>query len=170
MDGPNQGEEILDVVDLDDRVVGRATRREVHLQSLIHRAVHIMVYNSKDYLYLQKRVLNKDENPGLWDSSASGHVESEEDYLTCANRELMEELGIACKLEEKIRLKACEETSWEHIVVYFCVSNQEPIPDPSEISEGHFYDLMKIGEWMEAYPESFTPTLKKIFKIIHNLK
>tara|TARA_B100000686_G_scaffold352464_1_gene454542 strand:- start:1880 stop:2308 length:429 start_codon:yes stop_codon:yes gene_type:complete len=135
-----QDEDILDVVSLEDQVIGRATRREVHLQSLVYRSVHIMVFNSKDDLYLQKRVLSKEENPGPWDSSAAGHVESNEDYLTCANRELMEELGIVCVLEEKFRLRACAETSWEHIAVYLCVSDREPIPNPSEIIKGMFMD------------------------------
>ena len=86
--------EMYDVVDSLDRVIGTATRREIHQKGLLHRSVHILVFNSKGELYLQKRSLNKDENPGYWDTSAAGHVNAGEDYMTSAHRELEEELGI----------------------------------------------------------------------------
>ena len=69
-------DEIFDVVDEADEVVGTETRREVHRRKLLHRAVHILIYNSKGEIFLQKRSMSKDSCPGLWDSSASGHVDS----------------------------------------------------------------------------------------------
>ena len=162
----DQEEEIIDVVDMEDCVVSQAIRREVHQNFLVHRAVHILVFDNKGKLYLQKRVLSKDENPGLWDSSAAGHVGGGERYLSCAYRELMEELNITEKLKEITRLKACAETAWEHVVVYSCVTEKEPIPDPSEILEGRFFEPFEIKSDMEFDPGRFTPTLKKIFKIV----
>ena len=67
-------EEYFDVVDLADRVIGRATRNEVHQKGLYHRAVHVLVFNSQGQLFLQKRSASKDTFPGKWDSSASGHL------------------------------------------------------------------------------------------------
>ena len=57
-------QELLDVVDAEDRVIGVKTRGEIHAQGLMHRAVHILVFNSKGELFLQKRSMSKDENPG----------------------------------------------------------------------------------------------------------
>ena len=45
-------------------------------------------------LCLQRRSFAKDNCPGLLSSSCAGHVDSGEDYLTAAVRELGEELGI----------------------------------------------------------------------------
>ena len=77
MDDPS---ELFDVVDSEDRVIGQATRREVHTKGLFHRSVHIWVFNSRGELFLQKRVMTKDENPGYWDSSAAGHLNAGEGY------------------------------------------------------------------------------------------
>jgi len=83
-------EEIFDVVDRGDVVVGRETRSRVHQLGLLHRAVHVLVYNGKGEVFLQKRSMSKDRQPGLWDSSSSGHVDSGEDYDAAARRELGE--------------------------------------------------------------------------------
>ena len=60
----------------------------------MHRAVHILVFNQRGELFLQKRSMSKDNDPGMWDSSAAGHVDSGESYLDCATREIEEELGV----------------------------------------------------------------------------
>ena len=108
----DEGSEIFDIVDHNDVVVGQATRREVHKNSWLHRSVHILVFNSRNDLFLQKRALTKDENPGYWDSSASGHVGSGEDYLTSAHRELKEELGISGSLKPFLKFPASQQTFW----------------------------------------------------------
>ena len=41
----NSDEEIYDLVDIDDRVIGQATRKEIHKKNLLHRSVHIFVFN-----------------------------------------------------------------------------------------------------------------------------
>jgi isopentenyl-diphosphate delta-isomerase type 1 len=87
-------EEIFDVVDEQDRVIGQAPRSEVHRRGLNHRAVHVLVFNQHGDLFLQKRSMKKDCFPGVWDSSASGHLDRGEDYDACAVREVREELGV----------------------------------------------------------------------------
>ena len=86
-------EEIFDIVNEYDEVIGRLPRRMVHRDGHKHRAVHVLVFNSRGRIFLQKRSLTKDTFPGAWDSSASGHLDSGEDYDACAVRELREELG-----------------------------------------------------------------------------
>src|SRR6516164_8309470 len=86
-------EEIFDVVDENDHVIDRKPRNEVHRLGLMHRAVHVLVFNPCGEIFLQKRSTKKDRQPGVWDSSASGHVDSGEDYDSCAIRELGEELA-----------------------------------------------------------------------------
>ncbi|MDP7586167.1 MAG: NUDIX domain-containing protein, partial [Verrucomicrobiota bacterium] len=81
------GEEIFDVVDANDQVIGQKTRSEVHRLGLRHRAIHLLVFNAEGELFLQKRSTKKDCFPGTWDSSVSGHVDAGETYDACAQRE-----------------------------------------------------------------------------------
>ncbi|MEY3584673.1 MAG: hypothetical protein RJA48_1756 [Verrucomicrobiota bacterium] len=88
-------DEIFDIVDERDTVVGREFRREIHRRSLLHRAIHIFWLRGDGQLCLQRRSYAKDNCPGLLSSSCAGHVDSGEDYLGAAVRELYEELGVA---------------------------------------------------------------------------
>src|SRR5436190_4916815 len=110
-------EEIFDVVNERDEVVGRNTRNEVHRLGLMHRAVHVLVYNSRGEVFLQKRSMRKDRQPGVWDSSASGHLDCGEDYDTCAVREVREEIGLHLSGAPRrlFKLGASAETDQEHV-------------------------------------------------------
>jgi len=87
-------EDIFGVVNERDEVVDCQPRSVVHRLGLKHRAAHVLVFSSRGEVFLQKRSMKKDRQPGLWDSSASGHVDSGEDYDACAARELREEIGL----------------------------------------------------------------------------
>ncbi len=156
-------QEIYDVVDAEDRVIGQATRREIHAKGLLHRSVHILVFNPEGKLFLQKRSLEKDENPGYWDTSSAGHVDSGEDYLTSAHRELMEELGVSASLQEIMRFSASPETFLEHVRVYKCVTDQTIQINLDEISEGRFMTLKEIQNALNNNELQLTSTFRKIF-------
>src|ERR1039457_2536034 len=87
-------EEIFDVVNARDEVIGQAPRKEVHARGLWHRAVHVLVFNARGEVFLQKRSMKKDIATGKWDSSSSGHLDTGEDYDACAVREVREEIGL----------------------------------------------------------------------------
>jgi len=85
-------EEIFDIVNERDEVIGQAPRQEVHARGLWHRAVHVLVFNARGEVFLQKRSLKKDIAAGKWDSSSSGHLDTGEAYDACAVREVREEI------------------------------------------------------------------------------
>ena len=158
-------QEILDVVDSQDNIISKAPRDYVHKHLLMHRSSHILLFNFRDELFLQKRSLNKDECPGLWDASAAGHVESGEDYLHCAHRELEEELGVINTILNKIlSFPAHEKTFLEHIHVYKCITDSKITINKDEISDGRFLSLPMINQSIHANATIFTPTFKIIFK------
>jgi len=87
--------EIFEIVDDQDRVIGTAPRRACHGDpTLVHRVAHVLVFNLRGELLLQKRSRHKDIQPGKWDTSVGGHLDPGEDYRTAAVREMAEELGI----------------------------------------------------------------------------
>ena len=134
-------EEIFDVVNERDEVIGQQPRSEVHRLGLMHRAVHVLVFNAAGQVFLQKRSMKKDRQPGLWDSSASGHVDSGEDYDACAVRELREEIGLQLDAAPKrlFKLAACAETDQEHVWVYRCEAEGPFRLDPEEIERGGWF-------------------------------
>ena len=113
-------EEWFDVVDENDVVIGEAARALVHATGLRHRAVHVLVYRPDGCLYVQRRSYSKDSSPGLWDTSAAGHLNRGEDYLAAALRELEEELGVQAErgLLPLFKLDAVEATGQEFVWVY----------------------------------------------------
>lgn len=94
-------EDIFDVVNERDEVIETKLRSVVHAQGLLHRAVHVFVFNSRGEIFLQKRSMKKDRQPGVWDSSCSGHVDSGETYDETAVRELGEEWGCGSRRRQR---------------------------------------------------------------------
>ncbi|SVE63201.1 uncharacterized protein METZ01_LOCUS516055, partial [marine metagenome] len=78
-------------------VIGQQPRSVVHAKGLWHRAAHVLVFNTDGKVFLQLRSMSKDNNPGVWDSACSGHVDAGETYTKAAERELMEEIGLVVK-------------------------------------------------------------------------
>src|SRR5262245_17014945 len=157
-------EEIFDVVDDEDRVVGQAPRSVVHAQKLRHRAVHIFVFNSRGELLLQKRSAQKDEYPLCYTSSASGHLSAGESYETAAPRELKEELGLAGELEWLAKFPAGPQTSQEHTVLYRTISDLAPRIDRDEIDAVTFHSLAEISEMIVRQRQAFSPCFVTLFE------
>jgi isopentenyldiphosphate isomerase len=159
-------EEIFDVVNERDEVVGQATRAEAHRSGLPHRAVHVLVFNSKRQIFLQKRSMNKDRQPGKWDSSASGHLDTGEHYDACAVRELREELGwtSSAPLGRMFKLAAGAETDQEHVWVYRCEAEGPFQLHPEEIEKGDWFEPQHVSRWMKQRPEEFASAFRIIWK------
>jgi isopentenyldiphosphate isomerase len=154
-------DEIFDVVNAQDEVIGSRSRSEVHRLGLMHRAVHVLVYNSRGQVFLQKRSMQKDRQPGLWDSSASGHLASGEDYDACAVRELIEELGLTppSKPERLFKLPASPQTDQEHVWVYRCQAEGPFTLHPEEIETGNWFTPDEITRWIARTPGDFASAL-----------
>jgi isopentenyldiphosphate isomerase len=159
-------EEIFDVVNERDEVIDRKPRHEVHARGLLHRAIHVLVFNARGETFLQKRSLTKDREPGKWDSSSSGHVDSGEDYDACAVRELREEIGlIVPKTPECLfKINACAETDQEFVRVYRCAAEGPFQLHPDEIERGEWLAPEAVTRWMAERPEDFASAFRLIWK------
>src|SRR6185437_12865464 len=150
-------EEIFDVVNDRDEVVDQKPRSEIHRLKLKHRAVHVLVFNSRGELFLQKRSMKKDCFPGTWDSSASGHLDSGESYDACAVRESKEELGLSLAQTpgRLFKIDACAETGWEFIWIYRCRSEGPFVLHPDEIDRGDWFTVPALDRWLAEKPDEF---------------
>lgn len=169
-DVENIGMESFPVVDKNDRWLRDAPRTEVHGNKLRHRAVHILLFNAKGDVFLQKRSRWKDRHPLLWDSSAAGHVSAGEEYDSAALRELDEELGVSTELERITKLPASEQTGQEFIWLY-CGRHEGPFRlAPLEIEHGEFFVPALVAEWIRARPNDFAPGFVACWDAYRNFK
>lgn len=158
-------EEIFDVVNDRDEVIDQRPRSEVHRRQLWHRAVHVLVFNGKGELLLQKRSMRKDCFPGTWDSSASGHLNRGEDYDACAVRELREEIGLSVTEtpQRLFKISACPETGFEFVWVYRCKSEGPFAVQLEEVDEVRWFSPDAIQRWIAQKPGEFASAFPLIW-------
>jgi isopentenyldiphosphate isomerase len=88
-------DELLDIVDQQDRVIGQKLRSEVYAQNLSNfRVVNAFLMNDQHKLWIPRRAANKRVFPLCLDASMGGHVSAGETYDQAFVRELQEEVGI----------------------------------------------------------------------------
>ena len=164
-DNPQREDEMFDIVDENDHVTGAAPRAEVHARDLLHRAVHVFVFNKRGDLLLQQRSRLKDVHPGRWDSSVSGHLDSGESYESAAVRELDEEMGIIAETVEEIaRILPSEATGWEHIRLYRVLHHGAVRFPCAEIEAAAWFPVEEIEAWIHANPGDFATGFLECWK------
>lgn len=158
-------EEIFDVVNDRDEIIGQQSRSDVHRLGLKHRAVHVLVFNRRGEIFLQKRSPKKDCFPGKWDSSSSGHLDSGEDYDAGAIRELREELGLQMAQPPKrlFKIDAGAETGQEFVWIYRCEAEGPFVLHPEEIERGAWFTPPAVEIWMAEKPDDFAGALPLIW-------
>jgi len=156
--------EIVDIVDEHDEVVGRMPRSECHERNLLHRAVHLFLFNDAGELYVHRRAESLRLWPGRWTSSASGHVDAGETYETAAARELKEELGVDGQVRRELKFLYEGEEERLFVTLYSVLHDGPITPDPGEVAEGKFVDIYDVMAWVDERPDDFTPTFREAFE------
>lgn len=153
-------DELFDLVDLDDHVIGVVRRGDAHRNpALIHRSVQILIFSSDGRLLLQKRSARKDLFPGYYCASASGHVDAGEDYARTAIREAWEELGIALQLIPLAKTLVRSEQETEITALYISINDGPFTFHPGETDGGVFMTLGEIRRRRDAGTLPMTPAL-----------
>ena len=141
-------EELLEVVTEKGEIIKTLPRSEIHGNpSLMHRVVHVLVFNDKEDILLQKRSMSKDVAPGKWDTSVGGHVNSGETLEEAVKREMEEELGISeCNLEFLYTYIHSNDYESELVYTYSCTYNGKIRFQEDEIDEVRAWSLNEIEE------------------------
>lgn len=149
-------EEQVDVVDAQDRVVGRATRSDMRARRLRHRATYILLFRSDGRLFVHRRTSTKDVFPSYYDVAVGGVVSAGESYDQAAARELFEEVGIAdVALRELGRLQFEDSRSRVNGRVYSCVYDGPLTLQEDEIVAGEW--LAPDAVWARIDQQPFCP-------------
>jgi isopentenyldiphosphate isomerase len=131
--------------------------------ALVHRVAHVLMFNSRGELYLQKRAANKDIQPGKWDTSVGGHLDPGETYKQAAVREMREELGITgAALEHLYDYPLRNTIESENVRTYRAEYNGKITCDPHEIEAGRFWTLDEIRKTLGT--GVFTPNFEEEFE------
>ncbi len=164
----NNIEEIFPLVDEEGNVIGEAARSVCHdgKSMLLHPVVHLHVFNFLGELYLQKRSMTKDIQPGKWDTSVGGHIAPGESVEAALMRESREELGLSGFKPEYIG-KYIWQSSRERELVYSfrTITGDIPVPDKNELGDGRFWSIKEIttATGKDVFTPNFENELLKFF-------
>jgi isopentenyl-diphosphate delta-isomerase type 1 len=160
--------EIFDIVDEDDKVIGKATRNEVHNKKLIHRSVMFFIFDKKWRILVTQRTKEKDMFPEYWSITLGGHVNSEESYDDAVIREVKEEAGIENKPFFMGIIKKRTPEEKENSKVYSFMINKKIKLDKKELKQGMFLTMKEMKEKIKK--EKFLPETKELLKILRKFQ
>lgn len=167
--------EMFPVVDPDGRVIATASRARCHdgISHLLHPVVHLHIVSpTHDTILLQRRSMDKDIQPGRWDTAVGGHVDAGETIEEALLREAREEIGAdasqACKLCSYIWRSERES---ELVNVFFIEAEPSGLtltPDPDEVDEVRFWTLDEIARarGKEILTPNFEQELDRILPLL----
>ena len=156
--------EYMDLIDEQNNVIGKTTRKEIKEKVLLHRSVIIFLINNQNQLFIHKRAKTKSLLPGKWDICFGGAVSSGEEYLEAAKREFLEESGIDEKIKFLFKFRDNSKIDNYLAYSYICKTNTPPIPCPKEIDEGFFIDIYKIKDSNLDFCGRTNPLLEKLLE------
>lgn len=145
--------ELVDIVDEEDRVLGTVSRAEMRARNLRHRAAYVLVFDSRGRLFVHQRTAEKDLYPGWFDVAAGGVVAAGESYEAAARRELAEELGIGgVPLRPVLRFRFADEANQVNGMLYSCTYDGPLRLQTKEIAGGEWLDLDVVFERIGSRP------------------
>ena len=161
------------VVDKNDNVIGEESKEKCHEKDgILHRAISILVFNSKNDILITKRSKSKKLWPLYWDNSCSTHPTIDETYEQCGERRLVEEIGFTCKLKmiSKFQYQSrYKNVGSENEVCALLVGRYDGKvkPNPDEIDSYEWVDFEELKKDVKENPKKYTPWLMIGLKKIH---
>jgi isopentenyldiphosphate isomerase/intracellular septation protein A len=164
-----QHEEWLPLVDEQGKIIGKALRSQCHSgNKLLHPVVHLHVFNSQGELFLQKRPMNKQVQPGKWDTAVGGHVVLGETIEVSLLREAQEELGIdGFKADLILKYQWNSEIESELVFCFITQYNGAFNLSTTELDGGKFWKLTEIQQSLQK--GIFTPNFEHEFHLLSKM-
>ena len=166
-------QELFPIVDENGSIIGSATRKECHSGSmLLHPVVHLHILSDDNELFLQKRSLKKDIQPGKWDTAVGGHVDYGEKIEDALRREAFEEIGLVVTDPVMIERYVFQSDVERELINVFMIrvdkSKLSVNIDYDEVDEGRFWSFSEIEENIGKgiLTPNFESEFKRIFPLI----
>jgi isopentenyldiphosphate isomerase len=146
------GDEVVDVIDEQDHVLGQVTRARMRREHLLHRVVAVLCCDSQGRVYIHRRTDSKDLFPGLYDMFVAGTVGAGESYAAAATRELGEELGVhGAPLTRLFHHRYEGPDTRSHTEVFRVMWDGPIVHQASEIAWGEFRSLASVQRNLDQY-------------------
>ncbi len=143
-------------VDKDNNQIGLRPRDDFYTGKYIHRAAHLILFNSKNEILLQHRVSTKKWYPNLLTYSVSGTV-ANESYEECIKKETQEEIGIST-ISTKLFTYPFFDTfdkAWH--CVFIGKTDEKITPDKKEIQKIKWIDVNELKKDILKNSSIYTP-------------
>jgi len=164
--------EMVVLVDLEDRPLGKIEKMEAHVKGILHRAFSVFIFNDNNELILQQRAFSKYHSPGLWTNTCCSHPREGEKPEDAAHRRLMEEMGFDCDVQKAFHFtykadvgQGLTEHEFDH--VFIGTSNMLPNINPAEVNDWKYMSIEEIRQDMEKNPRDYTVWFKIAFEEVN---
>lgn len=148
----NQHPEFVDVVDCDGQVIRTVPRSVMRQQRLPHRAVYVLVFDSRGRLLIHQRTLSKDIYPGYWDVCVGGVPQAGESFQEAALRETAEEIGVVAAPKPIFQLRYQDDQT-DVFGAVFLLRHDGPFRfQADEIVQGEFADVDALPRLIRERP------------------
>jgi isopentenyl-diphosphate delta-isomerase len=166
-----ESEDKVILVDEYDHNIGEMEKTGAHLKGLLHRAISVLVFNSRNEVMLQQRSLTKYHSPGLWSNTCCSHPRPGEATPMAAHRRLKEEMGFECQLNKafdftyKVNFdNGLIEHEFDH--VYIGYYDRDPIINPEEANAFRWIPIKELLGDIRSNPDSYTVWFRIIMEKI----
>lgn len=158
--------EYFPIVEPNGLVIGRSTREYCHGGAKpLHPVIHVHIIDRLSRIYLQKRSMKKDIQPGKWDTAVGGHVSYGESIVEAVYREAYEELRLIEFNPIHIETYQFESpVEKEMVSIFAAVGSYELTPDLDEVDEGRWWPVEEIDA--NIGKGVFTPNFESEFQMI----
>ena len=158
-------EDLLILVDENDNEIGSMNKLAVHESGVLHRAFSVFIFNQNGEILLQQRSDEKYHSGGLWSNTCCSHPNNTEFPSDTLSRRLKEEMGMESETEFKFKFlyqTPFENGLMEHEMdyVYFGHSDEEPIPNSSEVKNWKYISLEALNEDLSLNPQNYSVWLR----------
>lgn len=140
----------LDVVDEQGSILRTLPSQEIHERGLLHRSVHILVFNRAGEVYVRERSPSLELYPGVWTSSVGDHVFHGEAVEDMARRALNDFLGLETAVTPRGSRHVQDAVENELMSVFRTQAERIPYLNPDHSEAGHFLPVVQVKSLIEA--------------------
>ena len=169
MEDFNKEEQVV-LVDEHDTELGTMPKQEAHIKGVLHRAISVIIFNSKGEQLVQQRAFSKYHFGGIWSNTCCSHPRKNETYRQAAERRLLEELGIKTPLKEqfhfiyKVHDEKSQLTEHELDHVFTGTFDGEFQFNQEEVADVRWMKTEDLLNEISNHPEKFSFWFKTILE------